>query len=279
MYVPSTARVAGRFLQISSFGLLIRCLQGADSRLVSVRTQAATGDTCSAVPAATGHWPLAAAGPFDKIPRVRLVGHLPDWPGFTAILAGPVSFLCMHGRFTRRKGLPPLPESWRKMAKKRSVTPNGDALRAARLQKAWTTDDLARHTDCSVKTVENAERGKAIYAITLARIASALGVDYDSLIARPVEQSTPTKLDTIISTTRIEATFGLLAREDQHVYIGWFLEHLRNHIVRWTPFFRPFLGLYLFFCRRCQARGGGGSGPGSGGLPILPRGSIPTSRS
>lgn len=126
-------------------------------------------------------------------------------------------------------------ESWRKMTKKRSVTPNGDAVRAARLRKAWTTDELAGHTDCAIKTIENAERGKPIYANTLARIASALGVEYDSLIARPVQQKKPTKLDTIISTTRIDATFGILAREDQPIDADWFLEQLKTHVAFQDP--------------------------------------------
>ena len=45
---------------------------------------------------------------------------------------------------------------------------------AAVLSKAWTGDDLARNVECDVKTIQNAEKGKAIYANTLARIAVAL---------------------------------------------------------------------------------------------------------
>ena len=106
-----------------------------------------------------------------------------------------VSFIWSHSRSTLRKPVPPLLESWRKMGKKRSVTPNGDAVRSARLRKAWTTDDLAGRADCAVKTIENAERGKAIYANTLALIARALDVEYDSLIARPVEEKKQTEVE------------------------------------------------------------------------------------
>ena len=123
------------------------------------------------------------------------------------------------------------------MEKKRSVTPNGDAIRSARLRKAWTTDDLSGRVDCAVKTIENAERGKAIYANTLASIARALGVEYDSLVAMPVEQKKPmseqkkpTKLDLIISTTRVDACFGMLAREDQQIDTDWFLDQLKSHV-------------------------------------------------
>jgi len=134
-----------------------------------------------------------------------------------------------------RKGLPTLPKVDRKMANKRSVTPNGDAIRSARLRKAWTTDDLSRHADCAVKTIENAERGKAIYANTLACIA--LGVDYDSLIAGLVEQKKPTdeqKLtwtpDRVAATTRVEAVFLLLRRQDQPIDSDWFLDQLKRRV-------------------------------------------------
>jgi len=122
------------------------------------------------------------------------------------------------------------------MKKKRSVTPHGDAIRSARLRKAWTTDALSERADCHIKTIENAERGKAIYANTLASIASALGVEYDSLIARqveqkkPVEPKKPTKRDLMVATTPIEATFGILARKNQRIKTAWFLDQLRSHM-------------------------------------------------
>lgn len=122
------------------------------------------------------------------------------------------------------------------MEKKRSVTPDGDKVRNLRLGKVWKTNDLARSAKCDVKTIENAERGKPIYAITLARIASALGVDYKSLIAksveqkRPVEPKKPTKRDLMVATTPIEATFGILARKNQRIKTAWFLDQLRSHM-------------------------------------------------
>ncbi len=70
------------------------------------------------------------------------------------------------------------------MASKRSVTPDGDAVRNARLGKGWRVDDLARHSDCAIKTVENVERGEHVYVNTLASIAQALKVDYKTLLAK-----------------------------------------------------------------------------------------------
>jgi transcriptional regulator with XRE-family HTH domain len=70
------------------------------------------------------------------------------------------------------------------VAKKRSVTPDGDAVRQARLARGWRPEHLARHADCSLRTVENAERSVAVYANTLASIALALGVGYKTLLAK-----------------------------------------------------------------------------------------------
>jgi transcriptional regulator with XRE-family HTH domain len=70
------------------------------------------------------------------------------------------------------------------VAKKRSVKPDGDAVRQARLAKGWRPEDLARHADCSLRTVENAERSASVYANTLATIALALGVDFKTLLAK-----------------------------------------------------------------------------------------------
>ncbi len=122
------------------------------------------------------------------------------------------------------------------MAKKRSVTPNGDAIRIARLRKVWTTNLLAERADCHVKTIENAERGKPIYANTLALIASALGVDCASLIARPIEQKKPvepkkpTRRDLMVETSPVEATFGILATKNQRIKTDWFLDQLKSHL-------------------------------------------------
>lgn len=87
------------------------------------------------------------------------------------------------------------------MAKKRSVIPNGDAVRHARLAKGWRPEDLAGEADCSLRTVENVERSTSVYANTLASIAVALGADFQSLLAKPQEASH--KNDIVRSKARI----------------------------------------------------------------------------
>jgi transcriptional regulator with XRE-family HTH domain len=67
-------------------------------------------------------------------------------------------------------------------AKSRTVRPDADAIKRLRLGKGWRVEDLARQAKCSVKTVENVERGSNVYLFTLGKIAKALGVDYRSLL-------------------------------------------------------------------------------------------------
>lgn len=87
------------------------------------------------------------------------------------------------------------------MAKKRSIIPNGEAVRHARLAKGWRPEDLAREADCSLRTVENVERSTSVYANTLASIAVALGADFQALLAKPHEASH--RNDTVRSKARI----------------------------------------------------------------------------
>jgi transcriptional regulator with XRE-family HTH domain len=134
------------------------------------------------------------------------------------------------------------------LAKKRSVTPNGDAIRIARLRQVWTTKRLSERARCSLKTIENAERGNAIYANTLARIASVLDVDPDSLIAKAVEEQKPVEptkppteqrkyppLESWVATKRVEAVFLMARRKDQPIDSEWFIDQLKSHVALQDP--------------------------------------------
>jgi predicted transcriptional regulator len=57
--------------------------------------------------------------------------------------------------------------------KNRTVRPDGDKIKRLRLDKLWRVEDLAKHAKCSVKTVENVERGANVYMFTLAKFATA----------------------------------------------------------------------------------------------------------
>jgi transcriptional regulator with XRE-family HTH domain len=65
---------------------------------------------------------------------------------------------------------------------RRSVLAKGESIRQARLAKGWRAEDLARKAGYSKRTIENAESGKPIDMSTVADIATALGVDYASLL-------------------------------------------------------------------------------------------------
>ena len=60
----------------------------------------------------------------------------------------------------------------------RTVRPDTEAIKRLRLGKGWRAEDLATKAICSVKTIENVERGANVYLSTLAKIAKALGVEF-----------------------------------------------------------------------------------------------------
>lgn len=65
----------------------------------------------------------------------------------------------------------------------RTVHPNAPVIKRLRIEKGWRVEDLAKHAKCSVKTIENAERGANVYFFTLAKLAKELGVEYVALVA------------------------------------------------------------------------------------------------
>ena len=67
--------------------------------------------------------------------------------------------------------------------KSRTVTPSVATIRRLRLERGWRVEDLARKAKCSVKTIENVERGQNVYVFTLTKLADALGVSYVTLVA------------------------------------------------------------------------------------------------
>jgi len=56
----------------------------------------------------------------------------------------------------------------------RTVKPSGKIIRQLRRALKMSVDDLANKTQCSIKTIENAEASHNLYWFTLHKIASAL---------------------------------------------------------------------------------------------------------
>jgi transcriptional regulator with XRE-family HTH domain len=73
----------------------------------------------------------------------------------------------------------------------RTVKPDGRAIQRLRLAKGWRVEDLARYAKCSVRTVENIERGANVYMYTLTRVAQALAVEYKVLLVGAPPLSPP----------------------------------------------------------------------------------------
>src|SRR5579885_2695836 len=66
--------------------------------------------------------------------------------------------------------------------KNRTVEPDGVEIQRLRIEKGWRVEDLAKKAGCSLKTVENVEKGANVYIYTLKRVASALGVEPSELL-------------------------------------------------------------------------------------------------
>jgi transcriptional regulator with XRE-family HTH domain len=81
----------------------------------------------------------------------------------------------------------PQPAVWGKtpmemQPKSRTVRPDAEAIKRLRIEKGWTVEKLADKAICSVKTLENIEKGSSVYLSTLSKIATALGVEYKTLL-------------------------------------------------------------------------------------------------
>lgn len=56
-------------------------------------------------------------------------------------------------------------------------------LRAWRLRRAWSQEDLSRAAGVSVSTIIRAEQGSRVNFITIHRLAQALGISNEQLLA------------------------------------------------------------------------------------------------
>lgn len=65
-----------------------------------------------------------------------------------------------------------------------NLTTPGARIRAGRIARGWTQEQLAEAADVGVQVVKRAEQGGRLYADTLARLADALGCTMDWLYAR-----------------------------------------------------------------------------------------------
>jgi transcriptional regulator with XRE-family HTH domain len=64
----------------------------------------------------------------------------------------------------------------------RTVRPDAEAIKRLRIEKGWSVEKLAEKSICSIKTVENVEKGSSVYLSTLSKIARGLEVEYKTLL-------------------------------------------------------------------------------------------------
>jgi transcriptional regulator with XRE-family HTH domain len=102
--------------------------------------------------------------------------------------------------------------------KNRSVKPNGEAISRLRQEKGWRVLDLAKKVGCDERTVANVERGANVYLVTLANFATALGVNYASLVAGGEPPPEPPKKEPRVElTVTLSIPFEELDQSEQLV--------------------------------------------------------------
>ncbi len=111
-------------------------------------------------------------------------------------------------------------------AKNRTVRPDAEEIRRLRLEKGWRVEDLAKHAKCSVKTVENVERGANVYMFTLAKLAKELGVEYVALVEGGKPPPEPPKPDPRV---QVQVVFSIpFDQFDESEQLTGFMEFLKQ---------------------------------------------------
>jgi|SRR5579884_419529 len=111
--------------------------------------------------------------------------------------------------------------------KNRSVAPDGKAVQRLRIEKGWRVEDLADKAKCSLKTVENVERGRNVYLYTLNKFAHALGVELSTLMAGAALPDPPKKERRFKVQFTLEIPFE---KFDESMHLVSFLNMLRDYL-------------------------------------------------
>lgn len=82
----------------------------------------------------------------------------------------------------------------------RTLPVNGSAVRQFRLDRSWSTSQLADKALCSDKTITRIEAGQPAYSATVVKVAKALGVNARRLLLDPHPQGTPSTTVSPLST-------------------------------------------------------------------------------
>jgi transcriptional regulator with XRE-family HTH domain len=112
--------------------------------------------------------------------------------------------------------------------KNRSVAPDGKAVQRLRIEKGWRVEDLADKAKCSLKTVENVERGRNVYLYTLNKFAQALGVELSTLMAGAALPDPPKKERRFKVQFTLEIPFE---KFDESMHLVSFLNMLRDYLL------------------------------------------------
>ena len=113
----------------------------------------------------------------------------------------------------------------------RTVRPDAEAIKRLRLAKGWSVEVLADKAICSVKTLRNIEKGESVYLSTLSKIATALCVDFATLMPGGKPPSDPPPLAPE-SRLQVQITVSIpFAQFDESKQLCGLIDSLRQLMV------------------------------------------------
>ena len=108
----------------------------------------------------------------------------------------------------------------------RTVRPDAEAIKRLRLEKGWRVEDLAKKAICSVRTLDNIEKGASVYMNTLSKIANALDVEYKTLLPGGEPPAEPPRPEPRV---QVQITFAIpFAQFDESKQLGGLIEFLKK---------------------------------------------------
>lgn len=118
----------------------------------------------------------------------------------------------------------------------RSFTPNGPKIKACRVSKGWTVEDLSRKAILSTKTIESLEASRPVYLCTLRKCATALGLETNELLEELSNDPDPPPANSNVVPVHVHIHLSVdLSEFDESDQFTALLKHVIAVIVAKSP--------------------------------------------
>jgi len=108
----------------------------------------------------------------------------------------------------------------------RTVRPDAAAIRRQRLALGWSIEKLATKAICSVRTLDNIEKGASVYMSTLVKIATALDIKYWKLLPGGEPPAEPAKPEPRV---QVQVVLSIpFSQFDESKQLGGFIDFVKQ---------------------------------------------------